>query len=146
MAVKKTTAKKKSAVKKATKKTAKKKSTANTSSTDKFSFVDEVLNGVLETAEISPRGEIKLKKSEMKSILESAMESATKAAARGDRVKFPWIGTLMRKDVPARKAGKTTNPFTGEPMTVSARAASMKPRWSFPKATKDLFADKKNWK
>jgi nucleoid DNA-binding protein len=47
--------------------------------------------------------------------------------------------------VAARKAGKGINRFTGEEIMVEARPASKKPRWSFPKALKDVFGNKKHW-
>ncbi len=128
-----------------TKKTAAKKKTTRASVPEKYSFVDEVLQGIIEIAEVDRKGEVKIKKTDLKVLLETAMETAALAAAGGQRVKLPFIGTLSRKDVPARKSGKATNPFTGEPMIVKARPASMKPRWTFPKALKELFANKKNW-
>jgi nucleoid DNA-binding protein len=137
MAVKKKAAKKKAP--------AAKKKAAKITVPEKYSFVDEVYQGILEIAEVDRKGEVKIKKSELKGLLETAMEVGARAAVKGQRVKLPFIGTLTRKDVPARKAGKATNPFTGEPMVVKARPASMKPRWSFPKSMKDLFAEKKNW-
>ena len=71
--------------------------------------------------------------------------AGVKAAAAGERVRFPVIGALARKDVKARKAGKGVNPFTGEAMMIKARPASKKPRWSFPKAVKEIYANKRNW-
>ena len=71
--------------------------------------------------------------------------AAAKAAASGERIRFPVIGALVRKDVKARKSGKGVNPFTGEPMTIKARPASKKPRWSFPKSLKETFANKRYW-
>ncbi|MDH5655571.1 MAG: HU family DNA-binding protein [Spirochaetia bacterium] len=123
------------------KKVAKKKKTTS----QKFSFIDEVIEGVLEIAETARDGSIKIKKTEMKKVLENVFENAALTAARGDRVRFPIIGILSRKDVAARKAGKGINRFTGEEIMISARPASKKPRWSFPKATKEIFAAKKNW-
>jgi nucleoid DNA-binding protein len=55
------------------------------------------------------------------------------------------IGAIGRKEVKARKAGKGINPFTKEEMVIKARLASQKPRWGFPKALKETFANKKNW-
>ncbi len=115
------------------------------SSSGKYSFVDELLAEVLEIAEVGKKGEVKLKKSDLKGAVEKAMQEGLKAAARGERVKFPAIGTLSRKDVPARKGGKAINPFTKEEMVVKPRPASMKPRWTFVKETKDFFSNKKNW-
>lgn len=112
---------------------------------EKFSLVDQVLTGIMEVAEVSAKGEIKLKKTDVKLVLEQAFEVGALAAAAGQRVKFPIIGTLSRKDVEARKAGKGTNPFTGEPMVIKARPASKKPRWTFPATLKEIFANKKHW-
>lgn len=128
----------------AKKKTSKKSSAKNVS--DKYVFIDSVLAGILETATVNKKGEVVLKKTELKGILEASLSEAGKAAARGEKVRLPVIGTLMMKDVPARKAGKVMNRFTGEMVDQAARPASRKPRWSFPKSLKDLFAEKKNWK
>ena len=67
------------------------------------------------------------------------------AAAGGERVRFPVIGALVRKEVKARKSGKGVNPFTGEAMEIKARPATKKPRWSFPRSLKDTFANKRHW-
>ena len=123
------------------KKVAKKKQTTN----QKFSFVDQVLEGVLKIAETARDGSVRIKKSEMKKVLESAFENAAVNAAGGERIRFPIIGILSRKEVAARKAGKGINRFTGEEIMISARPASKKPKWSFPKATKEIFSSKKNW-
>jgi nucleoid DNA-binding protein len=55
------------------------------------------------------------------------------------------LGALVRKDVPARDAGRGKNPFTGEEIDIKARPATKKPRWSFSRGIKEMFADKKNW-
>ena len=111
----------------------------------KFSLIDEVHTRVLETVTVSKAGEVRLKRGDLRKTLEDAFLAGVKAAAGGERVRFPIIGALARKDVKARKSGKGTNPFTGEPMTIKARPASKKPRWSFPKAVKDIYANKRNW-
>ncbi len=111
----------------------------------KFSFLDEVHGRIEKVVEVTRSGEARLKRTELKKVLESAFEAAAKAGAGGERVRFPVIGALVRKDVKARKAGKGTNPFTGEPMTIKARPASKKPRWSFPRGLKDVYAKKNNW-
>lgn len=111
----------------------------------KYSFVNELYEGILGAAEVTRKGTIRLKRSDLKNLIETAMSNGVKAAAGGERVRFPVIGSLVRKDVKARKAGKGTNPFTGEPMEIKARPASKKPRWSFPRALKDHFANKRNW-
>lgn len=127
-------------VKKAVKKAVKKNTTPK-----KFSFVDAVMEGVLEVADTARDGSVRIKKSDMKQVLETAFESAALSAASGERIRFPVIGILARKEVAARKAGKGINRFTGEEIMIQARAASKKPRWSFPKAVKEIFAAKKNW-
>lgn len=111
----------------------------------KYSFVNEVFEHILKTATVSRSGQVKIKRSDVKAALESAFESGAKAAASGERVRFPIIGALVRKDVKARKSGKGVNPFTGEPMEIKARPATKKPRWSFPRSLKDTFANKRNW-
>ena len=126
--------------KKAVKKAVKKKTASK-----KFSFVDTVLEGVLEVADTARDGSVRIKKSDMKQVLESSFEKAALVAASGERIRFPIIGILARKDVLARKAGKGINRFTGEEIMIQARPASKKPRWSFPKAVKEIFAAKKNW-
>ena len=111
----------------------------------KYSFINEVYEGVLKAAEVTRAGAVRIKRSDLKSALEGAFEKGAKAAASGERVRFPVIGALVRKDVQARKAGKGVNPFTNEPMTIKARPASKKPRWSFPKSLKETFSKKSNW-
>ncbi len=111
----------------------------------KYSLLNEIYEGLLEVTEVSKNGTIKLKRSDFKELLESAMMKGAKLAASGERVRFPVIGAIVRRDVKARKAGKGVNPFTGEAVDVKARAASKKPRWSFPKTLKETFSDKKNW-
>lgn len=111
----------------------------------KYSFLNEVYEGVLNITEVSKNGTIKLKRSELKELIEGAFTKGAKLAASGERVRFPVIGAIVRRDVKARKAGKGTNPFTGEAVDVKARPASKKPRWSFPKTLKEVFSEKKNW-
>ncbi len=111
----------------------------------KFSFLDELHTRIVKTIEITRKGEARLKRTALKQNLEEAFEAGAKAAAGGERVRFPVIGTLVRKEVKARKAGKGVNPFTGEEIMVKARPASKKPRWSFPKKTKEIFANKRFW-
>jgi nucleoid DNA-binding protein len=111
----------------------------------KYSFLNEVYEGLLKIAQVNRKGEVKMKRSDLKATLEAAFTSGAKAAASGERARFPVIGTLVRKEVKARKSGKGTNPFTGEPMEIKARAASKKPRWSFPRSLKETFAKKSNW-
>jgi nucleoid DNA-binding protein len=111
----------------------------------KYSFINELYEGLLGLAEVSKQGTIKIKRSELKTLLEETMLRGAKLAAGGERVRFPVIGALVRREVKARKAGKGVNPFTGEPADIKARAASKKPRWSFPKSLKETFGDKKHW-
>ena len=131
----------------ATKKTTKKSPAAKAkASNGKYSFLDSLHEGIVELASVNRKGEVVLKKSDLKQALEACLLEAAKAAARGEKVRLPVIGTLMMKHVAARKDGKILNRFTGEMVDVTARPASRKPRWSFPKSLKDLFADRNNWK
>ena len=112
----------------------------------KFNFVAQLHEGLVKVAEVTRKGEVRIKRTDVKALIESTFETAMKHAAKGERVRFPVIGALVRKEVAARKGGvKTTNPFTGEPMTTKARPATKKPRWSFPRSLKDTFANKKHW-
>ncbi len=137
---KKTTAKKATAAKttKTAKKTAPKKG-------GKFSLINDLHEAILTIASAAKNGQIKIKRSELKNAIETSFMTGAKMAASGQRVRFPVIGVLGRRDVKARKSGKGVNPFTGEEITIKARPESKKPRWSFPKATKEIFADKKYW-
>jgi len=81
----------------------------------------------------------KVKKSDLNWAVKDAFQAAITAGARGMRVRFPEIGALAARDVKARKAGKGTNPFTGESIMLKARPASKKPRWSFPKAVREAY-------
>jgi len=111
----------------------------------KFSMINELHNAMLMIATAGKNGAVKIKRSELKNAVEDAFLMGAKKAASGERVRFPVIGVLARRDVKARKAGKGVNPFTGEEITIKARPESKKPRWSFPKTIKETFADKKNW-
>ncbi len=108
-------------------------------------FVNELYEGILDKIEVTKKGTVKLPKAELRAVVTEVFEAAAICAAKGQRVRLPVVGALCRKDVKARQAGKGTNPFTGEPMVIKARAASKKPRWSFPKSLKETFAAKKNW-
>jgi nucleoid DNA-binding protein len=88
---------------------------------------------------LTKSGTVKIKKSELNAAVQGVFEQAVTAGTRGQRVRFPQIGALAWREVKARKAGKGTNPFTGEPMIVKARAASRKPRWSFPKSVREAY-------
>jgi nucleoid DNA-binding protein len=111
----------------------------------KYSFINELYEGVMGITEVAKNGTVKIKRSELKELVETTFNKGAKLAAGGERIRFPVIGALARREVKARKAGKGVNPFTGEAIEVKARPASKKPRWSFPKTLKDTFADKKNW-
>lgn len=111
----------------------------------KFSLINEISENLTRAATVSKAGEIKVKRAELKALIEEAFMKGAKLAASGQRVRFPVIGALVRKDVKARKSAKGVNPFTKEPMTIKARQESKKPRWSFPKQLKETFATKKNW-
>ena len=111
----------------------------------KFSFINELHEGVVKAASVTRKGEIRIKRSDLKAVLENTFAAGAKRAAAGERVRFPIIGTLVRKEVKARKGGKGVNPFTGEAMEIKARPATKKPRWSFPRSLKDTFANKRNW-
>ncbi len=111
----------------------------------KYSFINELYEGFLQHAEVSRKGQVRIKRADLKACIEDAFTNGAKAAASGERVRFPVVGALVRKEVKARKAGKGTNPFTGDPMEIKARPASKKPRWSFPRSLKETFANKRNW-
>jgi nucleoid DNA-binding protein len=111
----------------------------------KFNLIGQLHGKVLETAEVTRKGELRIKRTELKKVIEETFGDAIKRAASGERIRFPVIGAIVRKDIRPRKAGKGTNPFTGEAMEIKARAASKKPRWSFPKTLKETFSNKKNW-
>src|SRR5256712_12685720 len=81
----------------------------------------------------------KVKKSDLSWAVKDAFAAAIAAGARGVRVRFPEIGALASRDVKARKAGKGTNPFTGESIMLKARPPSKKPRWAFPKAGREGY-------
>ncbi len=111
----------------------------------KFSFINELHESILKAATVAKNGEVRVKRADLKKAIEDTFTTGVRAAAKGERVRFPVIGAIVRREVKARKAGKGVNPFTGEPMTIKARPASQKPRWSFPKTLKETFANKKNW-
>ncbi len=96
--------------------------------------------------EVTRKGEARLKRAAVREAVDNVFGEVALRAAKGQRVRLPMIGALVRKDVKARKAGKGINPFTKEPMKIKARAASKKPRWSFPKSLRQTFAKKTNWR
>ncbi len=111
----------------------------------KFHFINTLHEQVLKIASTTKKGDVRIKRADLKKTLEDTFALGAKAAASGERVRFPIVGTLVRKDVAARKAGKGKNPFTGEEIMIKARPASKKPRWSFPKLLKETFSNKKFW-
>lgn len=113
--------------------------------TKRFSIINEMSDSLTKAVVVTRKGEVKIKRSELKKVLEDTFLKGAKLAAGGERVRFPVIGTLRRGEVKARKAGKGKNPFTGEEIMIKARPATKKPRWSFPKNTKEMFANKKFW-
>ena len=98
------------------------------------------------SVEVTRKGEAQLKRAAVREAVDSVFGEVALRAAKGQRVRLPVIGTLVRKDVKARKAGKGINPFTKEPMKIKKRAAFKKPRWSFPKSLRETFAKKTNWR
>ena len=110
------------------------------------SLVTKLHEEVLAAVEVTKKGDAKLKRADVRDIVDGIFGEVALRAARGERVRLPVIGALARKDVPARKAGKGINPFTQEPMKIKARSASKKPRWSFPKSLKQTFGKKTNWR
>ncbi len=111
----------------------------------KFSLINELHESIMKVATLTRKGEIRIKRSELKNAIETSFNNGAKAAAGGERVRFPVVGALVRKEVKARKSGKGVNPFTGEQMEIKARPATKKPRWSFPRSLKETFANKRNW-
>lgn len=111
----------------------------------KFSFLTQVHEKLQGCVSVTRSGEGRIKRGDLKKVLEDAFMAGAIAAAGGERVRFPVVGALVRREVKARKAGQGVNPFTGETIMVKARAASKKPRWSFPKGIKEVFGNKKYW-
>ena len=111
----------------------------------KYSFLNEIAEGLEKISDVTRSGVVRIKRADLKKLIEVAFQKGAVAAAGGERVRFPVIGALVRREVQARKAGKGVNPFTGEEIMVKARPASKKPRWSFPKSVKETFSNKKYW-
>jgi nucleoid DNA-binding protein len=111
----------------------------------KYSLINELHENLLKITSVTRKGEVRIKRADLRATIENTFMNGAKAAASGERVRFPVIGTLVRKEVKARKSGKGTNPFTGEPMEIKARPATKKPRWSFPRSLKETFANKRFW-
>ncbi len=97
-------------------------------SSGKFNFIGAVYEGVLNVAETTRTGAVRIKRADLKQVVENAFQTGMAKAAGGERVRFPVIGALVRREVKARKGGKGVNPFTGETIDVKARPASKKPR------------------
>ncbi len=110
------------------------------------SLVTRLHEDLLASVEVTRKGEARLKRAAVREAVDGVFEEVALRAAKGQRVRLPMIGALVRKDVKARKAGKGINPFTKEPMKIKARATSKKPRWSFPKSLRQTFARKTNWR
>ena len=110
------------------------------------SLVTRLHEEISASIEVTKKGDARLKRAAVRESVDAIFEEIALRAARGERVRLPGIGALVRKDVAARKAGKGINPFTKEPMKIKARAASKKPRWSFPKSLRETFAKKANWR
>ena len=110
------------------------------------SLVSRLHEELLASVEVTRKGEARLKRAAVREAVDSVFGEVALRAAKGQRVRLPVIGALVRKDVKARKAGKGINPFTKEPMKIKARAASKKPRWSFPKSLRQTFGKKSNWR
>ena len=110
------------------------------------SLVSRLHEELLASVEVTKQGEAHLKRAAVREAVDSVFGEVALRAAKGQRVRLPVIGALVRKDVKARKSGKGINPFTKEPMKIKARAASKKPRWSFPKSLRETFAKKANWR
>ena len=127
------------------KKVTKKKAVKKTATNKRYSFVDDIHARVLDITEVAKNGTVKIKRIDLKRVLEEAFEEAAVRSAGGERIRFPIIGTLVRKEVKPLKAGKYLDPFSGEEKMRKARPASKKPRWSFPKKVKEIFATKKYW-
>ena len=110
------------------------------------SLVSRLHEEIFASIEVTKKGDARLKRAAVREIVDSVLGEVALRAAKGERVRLPVIGALVRKDVVARKAGKGINPFTKEPMKIKARAASKKPRWSFPKSLRETFAKQSNWR
>ena len=78
-------------------------------------------------------------KKDVKGVLETLATIGYKELKKAGVFLVPGFAKFVVIKKPATKARKGTNPFTGEPSVIKARAASKKPRWSFPKSLKDMF-------
>ena len=86
-----------------------------------------------------------LSKRDVKNVMDSLVDVGHKELKKNGIFLVPGFANFVVVKKPATKARKGTNPFTGEEMTIKARPASKKPRWSFPKAVKEIYANKRNW-
>ncbi|MFN3603707.1 MAG: HU family DNA-binding protein [Leptonema sp. (in: bacteria)] len=123
-----------------------KSKTKTKSESNHYNLIDDFHSKILSSVTVNSKGQIQIKKSDVKKILEEVFTNASKEAVKGNRVRFPVLGIFTMKPIPARKAGKQKNPFTGEMIDVAARPESRKPKWSFPKSLKLFFSEKRNWK
>lgn len=80
----------------------------------KFSLINQLHENTLKIAQVTKKGEIRIKRADLKKMIEETFMGAAKEAASGTRVRFPVIGAIGRKEVKPRKAGKGINPFTKE--------------------------------
>ncbi|MCS7205856.1 MAG: HU family DNA-binding protein [Leptospiraceae bacterium] len=115
-------------------------------SQQKYDFLQDLIDHISKIATVNQKGVLVIKKSDMKKALEEVFTNVSKEVVKGNRIRFPVLGIFSMKEIPARKAGKQRNPFTGQIVDVPARPASRKPKWTFPKTLKEFFSDKKNWK
>ncbi len=122
-----------------------KKNKKKISDNKKYNLIDDFYNQLNQILSKNNQSKSSIKKAELKTILEIVFTNAAKQAIKGQRVRFPVLGILTMKKVPARKAGKQMNPFTKEMVSIPARPESRKPKWSFPKSLKELFANKRLW-
>src|SRR4051812_31501602 len=98
----------------------------------KFNVVNALHEGLLQTAQVSRSGEVRIKRTDLKKLLESTFIEGAKRVASVERFGFPVMGALAQKDLKARKAGKGKTPITGEKMIINPRPATKNPRCSFP--------------
>ena len=104
------------------------------------SFVGLLHEQLAKATDGKRKGTGKLKRSDVRDAVEEVFQHAVACGASGQRVRFPVIGALAWREVKARRAGMGKNPFTGQPMMIKARPASRKPRWSFPKTVREMYA------
>src|SRR5688572_15751851 len=72
----------------------------------KYSVVNELHEKLMKDIEVTRSGQARLKRTALKAALENVFAEAAKHAAGGERVRFPVIGTMARREVKARKGGK----------------------------------------